>query len=227
MAGYWPKLIFRSKKMSDKSRKKIVYVLIFIFLFASVTLPEANIALAQRHGGRNAPGKPIDRLPPGSKEVWVGRDRYFRHNNVFYRRGPSGFIVVDPPIGALVLSLPLGAAALLIGGITYYVFEEIYYRHAPGGYVVVERPVGRVVKETYPVVPSEERVGETVSVTAPLLNVRSGPGSNFPVIFQVEEGEVLTVHGYAPDWLYVKSTSNEFGWVMLKYTSSLSPPASG
>lgn len=92
--------------------------------------------------------------------------------------------------------------------------------------MVVERPAQRVVKAINPVVPSEEKIGETVSVTVPLLNVRSGPGSNFPVIYQVEEGKSLTVHGYAPDWLYVKSTGNEFGWVMLKYTS-MSTPASG
>ncbi len=41
------------------------------------------------------------------------------------------------------------------------------------------------------------------------------------MIFQVREGEPLIVHGYAPDWLYVKSKDNEFGWVMLKYTSPL------
>lgn len=212
--------------MSDKLRKKIVYVLIVAFLSVFTPAPEMNMAFAQRREGRPSPGKIQNRLPPGHKEVWVGKDKYFRHNNVFYRRGPSGFMVVDPPIGALILSLPLGASALLIGGITYYVCEGIYYRHAPGGYVVVERPVQRVVKEIHPVVPSEEKIGGTVSVSVSLLNVRSGPGSNFPVIFQVEEGEPLTVHGYAPDWLYVKSTGNEFGWVMLKYTS-MSTPASG
>ena len=214
--------------MSKKSRKRIlIYTMIFTFFFVSVQAPEAGMAFAQRPEGHRTPGKVVERLPSGYRDVWVGRNRYFHHDGVFYRRGPSGFIVVEPPFGALVFSLPLGAAALLIGGITYYLCEGIYYRSVPGGFEVVEPPDKPVVKEVSPVVPSKESVGETVTVTVPLLNVRSGPGSNFPVIFQAHEGELLIVHGYAPDWLYVTSKDNEFGWVMLRYTSSLSPPASG
>ena len=205
----------------------VIYTLVFTFLFVSVPAPEANMTSAQRSDGRRTPGKVVERLPSGYRDAWVGKNRYFHHDGVFYRRGTSGFIVVAPPIGALVLSLPLGAMALLIGGITYYLCDGIYYHSVPGGYEVVEPPDKPVAKERSPVVPLEESVGDTVSVVVPLLNVRSGPGSDFPVIFQVHEGESLIVHGYAPDWLYVKSKDNEFGWVMLIYTSSLSQSASG
>ena len=215
--------------MSKKIRKRIIiYVLIFTFLFSSVGMPLGEAAPRnRRQPERHTQRKIVDRLPDGYRDVWVGRTRYFHHKGVFYRRGPSGFRVVDPPFGVLVLSIPLGAAALLIGGITYYAYRGIYYRRVVGGYSVVEPPAEPVVKNISPVVPSEESIGETVSVTVPLLNVRSGPGSNFPVILQAHEGELLVVHGYAPDWLYVKSQDSRFGWVMLKYTSFLSVSASG
>ena len=202
---------------------KIIYILIFTFFFSSVFMPLVEAAPRNRGQPKiNVPRKTVKRLPKGYRDVWIGRNRYFQHNGIFYRRGPSGFMVVDPPIGVVVLSLPLGAVSLLIGGITFYLCGGIYYRNIPGGFQVVKCPEKPVVKEIYPVVPSHQNVGETVSVTVPLLNVRSGPGKNFPVIFQVDEGELLVVYGYAPDWLYVKYQDNAFGWVMLRYTSFLS-----
>ena len=82
---------------------------------------------------------------------------------------------------------------------------------APDGYVVVERPAEVVVaKAASPVVPAHQITGETVAVTATLLNVRSGPGLNFPVVRQVRRHDSLAVHGYAPDWLYVKNARRQF-----------------
>ena len=137
-------------------------------------------------------------------------------------------MVVGAPIGAVVLSIPVGYRAVVVGGLTYYVYAGVSYRRVHTGYVVVEPPAETVVvKEVSPVRPSVEKGGERVSVTATLLNVRSGPGMDFPVIHQVREGEKLTVYGYAPDWLYVKLSTGVFGWVMLRYTSPEESPASG
>ena len=168
------------------------------------------------------------RLPVGHRSVWVGGHEYFHHNGMFYRRGPSGYLIVQPPFGAVVLSLPLGFAALVLAGITYYMFDGIYYQRVPSGYMVVEPPVGAVATPVTPVVPANPTAGDKVVVTAPLLNVRSGPGSNFPVISQVHQGDPLVVYGVAPDWLYVQLPGGgEYGWVMVIHTAPASPPAAG
>lgn len=168
------------------------------------------------------------RLPLGHRSVWVGGHEYYHHNGIFYRRGPSGYVIVQPPFGAVVLSLPLGFAALVLAGITYYMFDGIYYQRVPSGYMVVEPPVGAVATPVTPVVPANPTAGDKVVVTAPLLNVRSGPGSNFPVISQVHQGDPLVVYGVAPDWLYVQLPGGgEYGWVMGIHTAPASPPASG
>jgi hypothetical protein len=170
----------------------------------------------------------VPRLPLGHRPVWVGGHEYFHHNGIFYRRGPSGYLIVRPPFGAVVLSLPLGFAALVLAGVTYYLFEGIYYQRVPSGYVVVEPPVGAVATPLTPVVPANPAAGNKVVVTAPLLNVRSGPGSDFPVIAQVRQGDPLVVYGYAPNWLYVQLPGGgEYGWVMVIHTAPISPPASG
>jgi uncharacterized protein YraI len=84
-----------------------------------------------------------------------------------------------------------------------------------------------VVKETSAVVPLRQTAGESVAVTATRLNVRSGPGLNFPLVLQIRRHDALVVHGYAPDWLYVKMPNGSFGWVMIKFTTAHESNAAG
>ncbi len=104
---------------------------------------------------------------------------------------------------------------------TKYFYNDVYYLRVPEGYVVVEQPSDvAVVKEVSPVVPSKQAAGERVLVNASKLNVRSGPELHFTVVNQINQNDVLIIHGYAPEWLYVKMPDGTFGWVMLKYTSA-------
>ena len=216
--------------MLRRSGKRVLIVAIVIpCLLGALLVPAGDTAFAYPdRPSHHSRGTVVRKLPPGYRTVWHGRSRYYYHGGAFYHRGPSGFVVVSPPIGTVVWSIPIGAAALLVGGLTYYLYDNVYYRRVGTRYVVVEPPARTVVvKEVSPVQPSEEKVGETVTVSVPLLNVRSGPGLNFPVVREAQQGELLTVHGYAPEWLYVRLSSGELGWVMLRYTAPPSPPAIG
>jgi hypothetical protein len=172
-------------------------------------------------------GSVIARLPIGYITVRFGGVRYFFHGGVFYKRGPQGYVVVKAPIGAIVATLPVGFAAVVIAGLTYYYYAGVYYEQVPSGYVVVEPPPEAVIEEPRAVIQPSEVASGRVSVTAHALNVRSGPAMNYPVIHQVNQNEILVIHGKAPSWLYVKLPSGEFGWVMEEYTSPVSPPPKG
>ncbi|WP_319524068.1 DUF6515 family protein [uncultured Desulfosarcina sp.] len=198
-----------------------------VYLLAFTTI--ATVAYAQPgRGPGHGSGEVLRKMPPDHRTVNVGNSRYYFHGGAFYQQRPGGFFPVHAPVGAVIFSLPVGAMALLVGGITYYLYNDVYYRRASQGYVVVEQPSEVVVvKKTSPVVPSQQTAGETVTITAALLNVRSGPGLNFPVVRQLRQGETVTVNGYAPEWLYVKLIDGSFGWVMLKFTSAFDPNAAG
>lgn len=51
-------------------------------------------------------------------------------------------------------------------------------------------------------------------VTANVLNIRKGPGTNYPVVGSVKKGEVYTIVEEQGDWGLLKS---RVGWVNLKY----------
>lgn len=202
----------------SKSTPVVIILLgIFIAVYAS-----GNGFFAQDAGpGRavhHAPDKVISRLPADHQVIHIGKSRYYVHGGRFYIKKPPGFVAIRTPLGAVVTSLPIGARAVLFGGITFYVSNDVYYRKILEGYLVVERPPHKSdLQETSPLEPSHRFQGKVVTVQANQLNVRSGPGLNFSVVQQARRHQALTIHAYAPEWLFVEMTDGSFGWVMLKY----------
>ena len=198
-----------------------VNMLVFISLTPTIYAAPPNAV-------HHAPGKVISRLPADHRVVHVGKSRYYLHGDHFYVKKPSGFVPVRAPLGAVVVSIPIGARAVLFGGITFYVSDDVYYRKVPEGYLVVVRPAHKDdLQEASSVEPSYRVTGKMAIVQAHTLNVRSGPGLNFPVVRQVRRHQALTIHGYAPEWLYVEMADGTFGWVMLKHTSAYDHAAAG
>ena len=138
------------------------------------------------------------------------------HNGRFYKPGHGGYIHTRPSRGVVVTGLPLAATLLVMAGITYYVFEDIYYRKTPSGYQVVEVPRAALIGP-----------GARVSVLANALNVRSGPGLNYPEQSRVYYGDMLTVQASEVDWVYVRLPDRSFGWVMTCFVSILDNGAKG
>jgi hypothetical protein len=167
------------------------------------------------------------RLSPGHHEVWVGKTRYYYDHGYFYRPHRHGWVVVGPPYGAVILALPIGFAMVVLAGITYYTFAGLYYRQVANGYVVVEPPVQTVIEyqapAPAPVVPAEGRV----VVTAPKLNVRSGPGYNNPVIAVVDRGVSMEIRAASGEWLNVLLPSGQLGWVLQQFTAPQTPQPAG
>ena len=104
----------------------------------------------------------------------------------------------------------------------------IYDEHsfAPVSYrsprVVVRTPPEIIIRqEVYmPVEPVLERVATTPS----LLNLRAIPDGEADIIGRLERGTMVDVIGAAPDWLYIKTESGEYGWIMQRYTRPAETP---
>ncbi|WP_269524830.1 DUF6515 family protein [Coraliomargarita parva] len=92
-------------------------------------------------------------LPNGSIEIAVGDSKYYEHRGTFYQKGPHGYHVAKPPVGAVVPALPPGCVRFYSGGVVYFRYGDVCYREARGGYIIVEIPVS--VSKT-PVTPAEE-----------------------------------------------------------------------
>jgi len=152
----------------------------------------------------------VHHLPSRHAVILHGRDRYHYHGGRFYRPWDTGFVLVRPPLGLIVLSLPLGSRTVISAGIPFYVFGDVYYRRVPAGYEVVE-PIRAPGREW----PAQ------VAVVTDILNLRYGPDESEEVIAQAGRYTVLNVLGSAPGWLYVEIDGEDVrGWVMERYVST-------
>ena len=79
----------------------------------------------------------------------VGGGSYYYHGGVFFASGPSGYVVVGAPRGAVVRVLPVGHTVVYVHGIRYHYYCGTYYTYVPQQehYVVVEAPKDAVVVE--------------------------------------------------------------------------------
>lgn len=83
---------------------------------------------------------------------------------------------------------------------------------------IVEGITGQAVQEKPVETPST--TSYTVKITADVLNVRAGAGTNYKVNTQVRKGEIYTIVGESNGWGKLKSGA---GWISLKYTSKNGP----
>ena len=223
-------------KTQIAKRSHVLFIIISILLTAC--LLTVNISFAGPVRGRVStnrhviiPGTVVAKLPARHHSIQVRGAHYFFANGIFYKKGPSGFIVITAPFGAIITALPVGYTTVIVNDSDeYFVYEGVYYRKIPAGYVVVETPAEVIVTETPAPEPASQVTStDKVIVTASALNLRTGPGLQHPAVGQVRKGNTLKVIGNAPGWLYVQLPSGKFGWVMEQLTARIStpPPASG
>ena len=122
---------------------------------------------------------------------------------------------------------PLGVGLLtgaVVGSIlTQPPRQHTYVYNTPPVYVQTEPMIVRQQYIRLP--PGQELVLKRVRTTPKLLNLRNGPGLDTDVMGQLEKGTTLDVVGAVPDWLYIRTASGQYGWVMSKYTFEAEGPA--
>jgi len=129
----------------------------------------------------------------------------------FHRR-PAGKIVQHrrPPIRTVVVDRPRLRLwwPAIVASFSYHLSAGPRYDTSAPIYTSVETGVSS----------SRYTSVQRISVSTDLLNVRSGPNLNNPVISTVSFGVVLPVHGAAQGWLYITLPDGRPGWVMERYT---------
>jgi hypothetical protein len=107
-----------------------------------------DIEIDRRHGyywsGYHS-GMRIVGLPGGYLSLSLGGRPYYYYEGVYFQPGPTGYVVVNPPVGAIVPELPPGAETVVVSGTVYYYAGGAFYFAQPNGYAVVPPPLGVTV----------------------------------------------------------------------------------
>jgi hypothetical protein len=130
-------------------------------------------------------------LPPKHDVIVLRGSQYHYSHGRFYRPGPFGFFMVNPPIGIFVSILPPVHRTYIVGGVSYYYADSVYYTESVGGYVVVPPPVQNItVVESAPTATVETPPGPSMTINVPNSN-----GSFTPVKLVKYEGGYVGPQG--------------------------------
>ncbi len=86
-------------------------------------------------------GMSISWLPDSFINVRLGGSRYYYYDGLYYNRFGREYVIVAPPVGAVVHSIPTDFRPVVINGVTYYEDRGTYYVYTRAGYQVVSQPV--------------------------------------------------------------------------------------
>ena len=133
------------------------------------------------------------RFGPGYLALTVAGLDYLYYQGLFYRYTPGGYIIVEPPVGAVVPALPVGYAP--VAGTSYYYYNGIYYAAGPGGYTVAQPPAS--APAPMPSIPMEPAApaaaaapSAVVSAAAPAL---SDASDDFEIYVPNQDGTYTLV----------------------------------
>lgn len=91
-------------------------------------------------------GQAVFALPHGYISIGVGGQRYHYCDGIFYRHIDREYVVVAPPVGAIIDTRPSDCRTVIINGETYYENNGVYYRLTSNGYEVVGQPRVTVIE---------------------------------------------------------------------------------
>lgn len=98
-----------------------------------------------------------------------------------------------------------------------------------GGAIVAVGPENVIVTapEVMPITPTagtKTVVSGTVTVAGNVVNIRTGPGTNFPVVTKVKKGDSLTIKEQAFGWYRVALKDGTSGWIASWLVNSAEAP---
>ncbi len=156
--------------------------------------------------------------------------RYYDHGHSNYYRGYHHSYSYRPYRHSYHADryLPLLGVSLLAGAVVGSMIYE-----PPRRQTIVYNTPPPVIIQSEPMIhsntlasvaPQAEIVLRQVKITERIVNVRSGPGLDSSIIGQAVAGQTVDVIGAAPDWLYVRTGTGQYGWVMSQYTVESGSP---
>ena len=130
-------------------------------------------------------GYHVQYIPDMSYAFSRGGINYFYFDGLYYNCIGEEYVVVAPPVRAVVREIPPEYHAVIINGNTYYSDNGIYYVNTPHGYEVVEPPVSQI--QYVPVSP------EVITRTMPAGNIPADTEESFTINVPLDNGGYAAV----------------------------------
>lgn len=136
-------------------------------------------------------GWSISWIPDTSFSIRLGSARYYYDDGLYYSRLGTQYVLVSPPIGAVVRSIPSDYRPVIISGVKYYEDCGTYYVYTRYGYQVVAPPIEFVTAQVAPtatvnVIPQHAEVvsSDLESIDSFTVNIKNRNGGYTAVLLK-------------------------------------------
>jgi len=146
----------------------------------------------------------------------------------FFAAGPSAFAAQTATVNTAVLNVRAEAAATAQRIAQVAQGQQFPVLQTSGDWAQIRLTDGQIgwVLLQYVQVTVVADLPKSVTVSGNSVNVRSGPGTSFPVSGGVSKGAVLPVMALENGWYKVKLTAESSGWVSADYVTAPGSPTS-
>jgi uncharacterized protein YcfJ len=138
---------------------KMNFKISVLFIGALIILFQPTLSYARDdHGGRfdrrdhfyryqDHPrfGVSIDLISNDYVPVVAGGASYYYYDGLYYTPAGNAYVLVTPPVGAIVTAIPIDYRPVNINGVIYYTDSGIFYVRTRYGYQVVPPPVVQTI----------------------------------------------------------------------------------
>ncbi len=132
-------------------KKLNISKILLMFLAAALLVPPASCYADgrdrredrhyYRYHDRPSFGMRVGFVPENAFIVDARGGRYYYYDGLYYNRMGAEYVLIDPPIGAVVATIPPDYVPVVVNGVMYYTDRGIFYVRTRYGYQVVPRPV--------------------------------------------------------------------------------------
>lgn len=125
-------------------------------------------------------GLRVSFIPDTCFSVRLRGARYYYYDGLYYDRAGADYVLISPPVGAVVRVIPTDYRPVVINGVTYYTDSGTYYVYTRRGYQVVPAPAPMVLQSPPPA-PVQAVVDTDDAFT---VNVPNSSGGYTPVLLK-------------------------------------------
>ncbi|MBF0532650.1 MAG: hypothetical protein HQL23_06065 [Candidatus Omnitrophica bacterium] len=162
-----------------------------------------------RYHERPSFGLRFSYIPDGCFTVGVSGRRYYYYDGLYYNRLGTDYVLIVPPIGAVVTTIPPEYSPVMINGVTYYTDNGIYYVYTPQGYQVVPQPMTIVPAAPVVAAPAPQVVASQPAATA-----------EQPPVIVPAQGTLSTSNGSADETFTVNIPNKQGGYTAVTMKKS-------
>ena len=176
--------------------KKLIKMILLVLIIIIIALPTNSYSWGREgfhhgyyyrgyhHWGYYHGYYPYWFFPHGYIIITLGDVPYYYWGGYYYLYDDPAFVMVTPPVGAVIGTVPDNYEQIIINGQTYYTYNGTYYKKVENGYQIVTPPVIVSTNKAPATKDQGKNINQNTTPESFTVNIPNSKGGYTPVIIK-------------------------------------------